>query len=251
MGGGGRGPAGRARRRGVDLEGHVVVPFLDAVRGGEVTVAVTTPARCDTCKGEGGTGRRDCAACRGTGRRGWSGMGIPCGECGGSGYDYADECPTCGGGGRVRRPRSVKVRVPAGLSSGQTLRLRGEGGQGMDGGAAGDLLLQAEVAPHPFLRRQDDDLEMDVPITLAEAVGGATIEVPTPGGPVRVKVPPGSANGQRLRLAKKGVAAARGSGDLYLVLRPVLPGSSTARAVELARELDELGAGNPREKLVL
>jgi molecular chaperone DnaJ len=250
-GAGARGPGGRARRRGVDLEGHVQVPFMDAIRGGEVTVTVTTPARCDSCKGEGGSGRRDCLACRGTGRRGWSGLGVPCGECGGSGYDYADECSPCGGSGRVRRPRNVKVRIPAGLASGQTLRLRGEGGQGLDGGTPGDLLLQAEVAAHPLLRRSDDDLEMDLPVTLAEAIGGATIEVPTPGGPVRVKVPAGSANGQRLRLSKKGVPGARGPGDLYLVLRPVVPASTAARAVDLARELDALGVPDPRAKLVL
>ena len=143
------------------------------------------------------------------------------------------------------------MSVPAGVDSGQVIRLRGKGGEGVHGGPDGDLLLTVQVEDHPRLRRDGSDLEMDVPITLAEALGGATVEVPTPTGRLRVKVPAGSANGQRLRVPGRGVPSKDGAGDLYLVLRPVLPKATNEDAVELARKLDALGAADVRAALEL
>lgn len=243
----------RASGRGPDIEGEVEVSFLDALRGGSIQVTVARPANCRVCHGEGGTGRKPCPGCNGTGRRTMRTFGmnmvVQCDECGGAGSVYERECDTCGGTGRVREQTRLNVRLPAGVRSGQIIRLRGQGGEGTRGGPPGDLLLTVRVGEHPFLRRDGDDLEMDLPLRLAEAVGGASVEVPLPTGRIRVRIPPGSANGQRLRIPGRGVQAGDRAGDLYLVLRPVLPAVSDPETVALAERLDQRGAGDVRAAL--
>jgi molecular chaperone DnaJ len=143
---------------------------------------------------------------------------------------------------------TLQVRIPAGVDASKPLRLRGQGNVGQRGGPSGDVLVHVEVPAHPFLRRVDRDLEMDVPLTLAECVEGAHVEVPvlTGAGRIKVRVPPGTQNGARLRIPGKGVQVAP-PGDLYLVLRPQLPtlqtGDEAARteAARLARSLDAAG----------
>lgn len=242
-------------RAGADIEGRVEVPFMDAVRGAEIPLQVRRPATCKACHGEGGRGKRACAACKGTGRRRIRQLGmnamVQCDECGGMGSTWTEECGECGGTGRVRELTTLNVKVPAGVTSGQHLRLRGQGGDGQKGGPAGDLILSVNVLPHPILRRDGRNLEMDLPLTLAEAIGGATVEVPTPTGRVRLKVPPGSNNGTRMRIGGRGVQEKGNAGDLYLVLRPMLPAASDAETVALAEQLDLRGARDVRADLEL
>lgn len=252
-GGGGRGPAGP--RRGADIEGHVVIDFLDAVRGAEIPLEIQRPGPCKACSGEGGKGKKVCLACGGSGRRALRQLGlnvlVACDECGGSGSVWAEECDQCGGTGRGREHVRLTARIPAGVDSGRQVRLRGQGGGGQAGGPAGDLILDIEVRPHAVLRREGRDLEMDLPVTLKEAIAGATVEVPTPTGKVRVKVPAGSANGRRMRIPGKGVQTSP-PGDLYLVLRPQLPQATDPETVELAERLDARGeAGDVRAHLTL
>lgn len=250
---GGRRSGADARGRGPDIESEVEIPFLDTLRGGSVTIQLARPANCRTCRGEGGTGRRPCGACNGSGRRPMRSFGmnvvVQCDECGGAGSVYERECDTCGGTGRSREPVRLNVKVPAGVRDGQVIRLRGQGGEGSRGGPDGDLLLTVRAAPHPFLRRDGDDLELELPIALAEAVRGATVEVPLPAGRLRVRVPPGSANGRRLRVPGKGFPTASGAGDLYLVLRPVLPTATDEQTAALADALDARREGDPRAPL--
>ncbi|MFK7927184.1 MAG: DnaJ C-terminal domain-containing protein [Myxococcota bacterium] len=152
------------------------------------------------------------------------------------------------GGGR----ESIKVRIPAGVDSGKSLRLRGKGLPPPGGGPAGDLQIDLEVASHPFLRRQGTDLHMDVPITVGEAINGAKIVVPTPTGDVNVKVPPGTATGTKLRLRGRGVQTKTKPGDLYLVLRPTLPSELTDEAQHEAVQTLEAAYTTPvREGLKL
>lgn len=251
------GGATRARaRQGADVEGHVEIGLLDAVRGAEIPLSVTRPGPCKRCHGEGGAGKRTCGACGGSGRRPLRQFGmnalVQCEECAGAGVVYAEECDTCAGTGRVRESITLNVRIPPGVESGKTLRLRGQGGEGQRGAPNGDLLLTVRVADHPFLRRKGKDLELDLPIRLSEAIGGATVEVPTPTGRVRVKVPPGSNNGRRLRVTGRGVQDRAGPGDLYLVLRPVVPTATDPETVALAEQLDARGGGaDPRAGLEL
>ena len=172
-------------------------------------------------------------------------MVVACNECGGSGEVFEDECATCGGTGRVRERQTVQVSLPVGIADGKTLRMRGQGAEGQDRAPAGDLLITVHIVEHPFLRRKDNDLEMELPVSLAEAIGGGPVDIPLPmGGKIRFPLPAGTGNGQRLRVRGKGVAG----GDLYLIVRPALPRpdeAERAAALELARSLD--GGRDARE----
>ena len=238
---GGGGP--RRPARGADLEGDIQVGLLDALRGNSVPLNLARPENCRSCKGEGGTGKTVCSGCRGSGRRQVRQFGtqmmVSCNDCGGSGEHFEHECSVCGGTGRVREPRIVQVSIPAGISDGKVVRLRGQGAEGQVGAAAGDLLLNVRIIPHPYLRRVDNDLEMDLPVSLAEAIGGGPVDVSMPmGGKIKFPLPAGAGNGQRLRVRGKGVSG----GDLYLIVRPVMPpapaAEDAAALLELAKQMD-------------
>lgn len=240
---------------GADIESTIRVSLLDAVRGAAETLSFKRPGRCVSCNGEGGTGRQSCSTCGGLGRirlsqGGFQNVAIPCDDCGGSGSTFAQECSRCAATGRTMVQENLKVHIPPGVTDGQVIRLRGKGGEGQRGGPAGDLLLTIEIAPHPVLKREGADLTLEVPLTALEALQGGRVEVPTPDGPVRVNVPAGATNGQRLRLRGKGVPTSGGRGDLYLILRPTLPPPSAA-ATELAEALQRLYERDVRADLKL
>ena len=252
--GGAAGPSpapSRGPRRGADLEERVTIDFLTSVRGGEVSFRVRRPANCGTCLGEGGTGRKPCGTCNGSGRRPIRQMGmqvmVQCEGCGGAGHVLSDECRACGGTGRTYEEKTLTGRIPAGIESGAQLRLRGRGGAGERGGPAGDVVLTVEVAPHALLRRSGKDLEMDLPLNLVEALAGGQVEVPTLTGNVKVRIPMGAQNGARLRIPGRGVQATP-PGDLFLVLRPVVPAQPEPELVEAAARAAE---EDVRAKVVL
>ncbi len=263
-GGGGGGPGFRsgwdgpvtARRRGPDMETQVEIDLLTAVHGGEVLVGLRRPESCASCQGQGGTEPRECLRCHGTGRARQSRFGMQamvlCEECAGSGSSFAQECPVCAGSGRTMIQRRLKLRVPPGVGDGQVLRLRGLGGEGRRGGPAGNLLVSVQVRPHPVLQRKGHDLEIEVPITIREALEGARVTVPTPDGEVKLRVPPGARNGQRLRLKGRGLPRSNGErGHLYVVLRPVVPITDDPQALELASQLDAFHGADVRADLQL
>lgn len=257
--GGGPGFSSSARRgpaRGTDLEGTLKLSLLDVVHGTSAPFAFRRPGHCEVCSGEGGTGKQTCTRCGGLGRirMGGGSFGdamLPCDACGASGSTFASECAACAGTGRATRDEHLKVRVPPGVEEGQVIRLRGKGGEGQKGGPAGDLLLTVHIERHPFLEREGADLVMEVPISIAEAVKGGRIEVPTPDGPVRVNLPAGAASGQRLRLRGKGVPTSGGRGDLYLLLRPTPPKGDDPELLKLAEGLDAFYDGDLRASLQL
>jgi molecular chaperone DnaJ len=184
--------AGRRARtgpsRGQDVEASMEIDFLDAVRGFQTSLALQRPVTCDTCHGAG------------------------------TKPGSSATCPTCGGSGRVQRLDTIRVNIPPGAEAGKRIRLRGRGEAGTRGGPAGDLYIVPRIRSHPLLTRSGRDLTMELPITVGEAVLGATVEVPTPSGPVKVRIPAGAQSGQRLRVRGKGVAAhgTTPAGDLYL-----------------------------------
>ncbi len=227
------GQQGRSRRprraKGGDVDASVELDLSHAIEGGTVELTVTVPKTCPSCHGSGTKGpARVCPVCRGTGRRslGRSSIGIqiPCEACGGTGQSPGDPCPTCYGTGQVTEPKRLKVKIPPGIREGDKIRLAGKGQPGANGGPNGDLYLEIHFKPHPFLRLEGDDLYMKLPITVSEAVLGATIRVPTPTGTVRLKIPAGAKTGQKLRLRGKG-ARKRGSGrgDLFVELEIQAP----------------------------
>jgi molecular chaperone DnaJ len=244
-------------RRGAELEASATIDFLTAVRGGEILLGLRRPGPCKACGGEGGTGRHTCAACQGSGQILQNRMGLRaavlCEECAGSGEVFTQECPVCAGSGRTQENRRIRVHVPAGVGDGSTIRLRGQGGEGGPGGVPGDLLVTVAVEPHAFLRRNGQDLEMDLPLTVGEATAGASVTVPTPEGELKVRIPPGSGTGTRMRLKNRGVPSIDGrpGGDLYLVLRPTVPSEPSEEAVRLAKEMDQHYAHDIREGLKL
>lgn len=184
------------------------------------------------------------------GQRGFN-VAMACDECGGLGTEFANTCQACDGTGRAQSDQKLTVRIPAGAETGKSIRLKGQGGEGRGGGPAGDLVLTLDVEEHPFLKRKGKDLELELPITLTEAFGGGSVEVPTPLTPVRVKIPKGAANGARLRIPGRGVQSREGAGDLYLILRPVIAAPAPEEALEWAQKLDALGTGDVRSGLVL
>jgi molecular chaperone DnaJ len=232
--------------RGDDLLARVEVDFVDALRGISLDVTVPTRSRCATCNGTGdepGAKARKCPTCDGKGReqvvQGPLRMMRTCHTCGGSGK-IVPPCPTCGGSGEVASERPITVRVPPGADDGSRLRVAGMGAPGIGGGPPGDLVIQTHVRPHPQFRREGLDLHLKLPVTLAEALGGGSVDVPTPQGPVKLTIPPRSQSGQRLRLRGRGVARGAQTGDLYVELDVRLPDQpdpaleAAARAAEPA-----------------
>jgi molecular chaperone DnaJ len=241
--GAGGATAGTGPHRGQDLEAELHLSFEDAVHGLTTTVHLTSDAACSTCHGTGakpGTAPHTCPRCGGRGvlddNQGFFSLSSPCPECAGRGYIIDEPCPTCRGTGVERRPREVKVRIPAGVAEGQRIRLRGRGGPGRNGGPPGDLYVTVRVAPHALFGRRGNDLTLTVPITYPEAALGADIAVPTlDGGPVKVRIPAGTRPGRTFRVRGKGVAARRKTGDLLVTVEVVVPqklSKEERRAVE-------------------
>jgi len=240
-GGGGRGMEdlfGREEAegpsRGEDLHAQVRLSLRDAVTGTERSLSVTRPGRCKKCKGSGHFGRAEpCPTCKGSGRmrqgRGPLSMSAACPTCGGSGK-VAPPCDLCGGTGRVEESARVTVKIPAGVQTGSQVRVAGQGAAGAQGGPPGDLFLEVQVEPHPLVRREGDDLYVELPVTVAEAMLGAQVRAPTFTGEVTLTVPPHSQSGRKLRLKGQGVPALRGNGrgDLYFALRILVPERTTA-----------------------
>jgi molecular chaperone DnaJ len=226
---GGRTAAGP--RRGDDLEAELHLSFVDAVNGVTTTVNIVSDAPCNTCHGTGaapGTSPVICPVCNGRGvtddNQGMFSFSQPCDRCGGRGMVVERPCPTCRGVGVERRPRQVKVRIPAGVDDGQRIRLKGKGSAGRNDGPPGDLFVNVRVAPHPLFGRKGSDLTLTVPVTYPEAVLGADLKVPTLTEPVTVRVPPGTRSGRTLRVRGHGVPKAKGGiGDLLVTIEVLVP----------------------------
>ena len=224
--GGGRAP-GRGPRRGSDVEAEVTLSFADAVRGATVPLGLTTTGPCSTCGGSGaapGTTPHTCGTCAGAGvtsrSQGGFAFSEPCRTCRGSGRVVDTPCPGCRGEGRAVSGRTLNVRIPAGVTEGQRVRLAGRGGAGERGGPSGDLLVTVHVSPHALFGRKDAHVTATVPVTFAEAALGAEVRVPTLDGPVTLKVPPGTTSGRTFRVKGRGVP---GKGDLLVTVEVAVP----------------------------
>ncbi|MEW6573834.1 MAG: molecular chaperone DnaJ [Bacillota bacterium] len=247
---------GRRRRgpqRGSDIEIEMTVSFKDAVFGVEKEASVPRIERCENCGGSGaapGSSPERCKACNGTGQISFS-RSTPfghfvqtttCNQCGGTGRYISNPCYDCRGTGNVQRVRKVKVKIPAGVDTGNRLRLRGEGEAGTRGGAPGDLYVYIRVRPDPVFQRDGDNVICEVPVSFAQAALGAEIEVPTLEGTTRIKVQEGTQSGTILRLKGKGVPNlhGHGRGDLHYRIKVVTPTKLTEKQKELLREFARL-----------
>ncbi len=251
--GGGRQQQSSRAQQGADLEAELALDFDDAVNGIETEIHLTSDATCSTCNGIGsapGSAPTKCGVCDGSGmqndNQGFFSMSRPCGQCGGRGSLITDPCSTCRGSGAEVRPRDVKVRIPAGVKTGQKIRLKGRGGPGRFGGPPGDLFVKVRVNDHELFGRQGRDLTLEVPITFAEAVLGADISVPTlHGDTVKIRIPAGTASGRTFRLRGKGGA----SGDLLVTATVVIPDALSDEQRAAVEALEAASPGSPRSHL--
>jgi len=253
---GGRQSATAQPERGADLEYGLNVDFWQSIRGTQVKLNISRQETCETCHGTGSAGNSVavCPECDGTGNvsqmAGAMKFNLTCPRCGGSGR-LKNACPTCRGEGVVTRPDTVEVRIPQGVASGSRLRVAGKGNAGMAGGPAGDLYITVRVEEHPFFKRDGDNIDIQVPLTVAEAGLGAKIEVPTIDGRALLKIPQGTQNGQKFRLREKGVfnarKNARGDEIVEVVLRA--PDVHNERTRELLRELAQVQTEDVRSDM--
>ena len=247
FGGSGRGRSRGGSRRGADLRYDLEITFMEAARGAEKEIRVPRLEECATC---GGSGSRDgqrspCRRCGGRGQvvrqHGFFTLSQACGACGGTGQVIADPCPACHGEGRGREVRHIKVRVPPGVDTGTRLRIGGEGEGGLEGGRAGDLYVVLIVQEHPLFHRDGADLRCAVPITVTQAVLGATIQAPTLDGDKPLEIPAGTQSGSTFCLRGKGMPEIGGGhGHLYVTTLVRIPDRINRKQKELFEQLREM-----------
>ena len=249
---------GQRGQRGADVDAEVRLSFDDSLRGIETRIPVEASTACRDCGGSGaqpGTAPRICPDCNGRGvtseSQGLFALSQPCPRCRGNGTIIETPCARCGGSGRERRTKRYTVKIPAGVRDGTRIRLKGKGEPGTAGGPPGDLFVVTRVEPSRVYERRGADLVVTVPITYPEAALGATVDVPTPEGPVSLKIPAGSEEGKLLRIGGRGAPRlnGQGRGDVLARLHVIVPKRLTKREREVLEELQKATNGNPREAL--
>lgn len=256
----GRSRGGRAEQPnngGKDITTSITLKFRDVAKGATIPIRLTTNTACTTCHGSGakpGTAPRTCPSCNGSGFRqrqqGTFGFAEPCIDCGGSGSIIDDPCPDCGGSGTVRRTRTLKVKVPAGVKDGQKIRLPGKGEAGLRGAAPGDLYVKINVEPDPVFGRDGNNLLVDVPVSYPELALGSTITVPTLDGSVSIRVPAGTQPDRVMRVRGRGIKPSNGAaGDILATLKLQVPQNldvTTTEALKLYAKAETTMGFDPR-----
>jgi molecular chaperone DnaJ len=242
--------------KGTDLEYGLSIGFWQAIRGTQTKIEVKRFDVCPTCHGNGGneSGSVACPQCNGTGNvsqmAGNMKFNLTCPRCNGKGR-LKNACPTCHGDGRLAHAEMVEVRIPAGAKNGSRLRVAGKGNAGTHGAPPGDLYITTHVAEHPLFQREGDNINLKIPVTVAEAGLGTKIEVPTIDGRTLLKIPPGTQNEQKFRLRERGIFNARKNtrGDQIVQVMLKAPVVQDERTKELLRELATLHPEDPRAGL--
>lgn len=241
---------GRRRRggpqRGADLRYDLEITFDESADGTDTSIVVPREETCETCTGSGaapGTTAETCAQCRGTGQlryqQGFLTVARPCSTCRGTGKTIAKPCTACRGAGRINRERKLTVKIPAGIATGQQLRLTAEGEHGTAGGPPGDLYVVVHVQEHPFFHREGDDLYCELPIHFPTLALGGTVKVPTLRNREDLSIPAGTQPGARFRIRGKGMpnVSGRGHGDLHVIARAAVPKKLTKEQRLLLEQL--------------
>jgi molecular chaperone DnaJ len=246
----------RGPQPGTDLEYQATVDFWMGIKGGQARLQVNRQETCPACHGQAYTGGpMQCPECSGTGQVTQMGgrmkFNIPCPRCNGTGR-ISNDCATCHGEGVVSRTETVEFRMKPGTRDGQRIRLQGKGNAGLNGGAPGDLFVIVRTGTHPVFTRVGDDIQLTVPVTVAEASLGAKVDVPTIDGRAQLKIPPGTQSGQKLRMRERGVENAgrpEQRGDQIVTVEVVVPTLQDERSKEIMRELAKLNNQDPRVAL--
>jgi molecular chaperone DnaJ len=247
--GGGQGRGRSSVYRGADLRYNLEITLEQAARGTETKIRIPTMEPCETCHGSGakpGTHPKTCETCHGAGTvrlsQGFFSIQQTCPTCHGSGKMVSDPCPTCRGAGRLKKHKTLAVKIPAGVDEGDRIRLSGEGEAGVNGGPPGDLYVVMHLKPHGVFQRDGDDLHCEMPVSFTLAALGGEIEIPTLDGSAKIKVPAETQTGQVFRLRGKGIKGVRASypGDLLCEVVIETPVRLTDRQKELLRELEDI-----------
>jgi len=246
--GGRRGAGGQQVYRGADLSYAMEVTLEEAAHGKETQIRIPSWETCDTCHGSGakaGTSAKTCSTCNGTGtvhlRQGFFSIQQTCPHCHGSGRVIPDPCLTCNGAGKVKKQRTLEVKIPAGINEGMRIRSVGNGEPGTNGGPPGDLYIEIRIKQHEIFERDGDDLHCTVPVPLTLAALGGSITVPTLAGKAEIELPDGTQHGKTFRLRGKGIKGVRSSypGDLYCHITVETPVRLTEHQRKMMKELDE------------
>ena len=256
-GAGGRrgGGGGQQVYRGNDLSYAMEISLEEAAHGKETQIRIPTWDTCDTCKGSGakpGTSPKTCTTCNGNGtvhmRQGFFSIQQTCPHCKGSGKIIPEPCTACNGAGKIKRQKTLEVKIPAGINEGMRIRSAGNGEPGTNGGPAGDLYIEIRIKQHDIFERDGDDLHCTVPVSMTTAALGGAIEVPTLGSKAEIELPEGTQHGKTFRLRGKGIKGIRSTypGDLYCHINVETPVKMTEHQRKLMRELEESfkGAGD-------
>lgn len=248
--------------RGSDLRYNMEITLEQAARGSETKIRIPTMEACETCHGDGskpGSSPKTCPTCNGHGQvrmqQGFFSIQQTCPKCQGNGKIIANPCNTCHGSGRIKKHKTLNVKIPAGVDDGDRIRISGEGESGVNGGPAGDLYVVINLAAHSVFRRDGDDLHCEIPISFSVAALGGEIEVPTLEGHAKIKIPAETQTGKIFRLREKGIKGVRSSskGDLLCHVAIETPVKLTPRQKELLEELESISLQdgsrhNPRAK---
>jgi molecular chaperone DnaJ len=246
-GAGGR-RGGQQVYRGSDLSYAMEISLEEAAHGKESQIRIPSWDTCDTCHGTGakpGTSAKTCTTCNGAGavnmRQGFFSIQQTCPHCQGTGKIIPEPCTTCSGAGKIKRQKTLEVKIPAGINEGMRIRSAGNGEPGTNGGPAGDLYIEIRIRQHDIFERDGDDLHCNVPVPLTTVALGGTIEVPTLAGKVEIELPEGTQHGKTFRLRGKGIKGLRASypGDLYCHVTVETPVKLTEHQRKLFKELDE------------
>lgn len=250
----GRGNRANGVYRGADLRYNLELSLEDAARGAEVKIRIPSLDECETCHGTGakpGTQAKQCGTCNGRGEvrvsQGFFSIQQTCPTCQGKGKVVSDPCAACHGQGRVKKSKTLSVKIPAGVDQDDRIRLTGEGEAGVNGGPHGDLYVVVSLKPHAVFQRDGADLHCEMPIGFTTAALGGELEIPTLDGHATITIPPETQSGQTFRLRNKGIRPVRGSaaGDLYCHVAVETPVKLTSRQKELLREFDSITQENP------
>jgi molecular chaperone DnaJ len=237
--------SGRGGRRGDDLRYNLSIAFEEAAFGLETKIQLPRHQHCETCHGSGakpGTSPVSCPSCSGTGQvrfqQGFFSLTRPCPDCQGEGKKVVDPCSNCHGTGLVRSKKNISLKIPAGIETGNRLKLTGEGEPGSQGGPPGDLYVVISVKDHPIFQREGNNVLCELPVSITQAALGCELEVPTLEGKVKLKIPAGTQSGKVFKLADKGIPVLQGygRGDQLVVARVETPTKLTARQKELLEE---------------
>ena len=247
-GAGGRRAGGQQVYRGNDLSYAMEITLEEAARGKDTQIRIPSWDNCETCHGTGakpGTSPKTCTTCSGSGtvhmRQGFFSIQQTCPNCRGTGKIIPEPCTTCNGAGKIKKQKTLEVKIPAGINEGMRIRSAGNGEPGTNGGPSGDLYIEIRVKQHDIFERDGDDLHCTVPVGLTTVTLGGTIEVPTLGGNAEIDLPEGTQHGKTFRLRGKGIKGIRSSypGDLYAHIAVETPVKLTEHQRKLLKELDE------------